>query len=119
MALVAGKISSTWFHRLTMTLHPEPFGPEVLDGLVAEGLVEGCHNIWANNYAVMYRSLVILEGNSEITTRIIFLNGFIQLGKKVLLADFSPPLKYLIPKKEGLMFSYPTKAGSKAVLPLF
>ena len=84
-----------------MTGHPE--------------LVEGCRNICANNYAIMYRGLATLEGNS----RIFFLKGFIQLGKKGLLADFSPNLKYLILGKEGSMFSYPTKAGSKAALHFF
>ena len=40
MATIAKRVPSTWFDRLTMTGHPEP--------------VEGCRNVCANNYVVVY-----------------------------------------------------------------
>jgi hypothetical protein len=42
MAIIAERITNTWFDRLTMTGHPE--------------LVEGFRNVCANNYVVMYSS---------------------------------------------------------------
>ena len=40
MTIIAERIPGTWFDKLTMTGHPE--------------LVEGCRNVCANNYVVMY-----------------------------------------------------------------
>jgi hypothetical protein len=46
MTIIAERIPGTWFDRLTMTGHPE--------------LVEGCHNVCANNYVVMYKSKTVV-----------------------------------------------------------
>ncbi len=68
MTVIAERIPNTWFDRLTMTGHPEPFdSPFVLrfskdEWRLRTGFVEGCRNVCANNYVVMYNySLIILQ----------------------------------------------------------
>jgi len=54
---IAERMPNTWFDRLTMTDHLviESYRPE---------LIEGCRNVCANNYAVMYKEyyFVLLQG---------------------------------------------------------
>ena len=66
MTIIAERIPGTWFDRLTpfgpSTVRPEPFdSPFVLrfskdEWRLRTGFVEGCRNVCANNYVVMYRS---------------------------------------------------------------
>jgi len=62
MTIIAERIPSTWFERLTMTGHPEsfdsPFALSLSKGerFAQDRLVEGYRNVCANNDVVMYRS---------------------------------------------------------------
>ena len=70
MTIIAERIPSTWFDRLTMTGHPELFdSPFVLrfskdEWRLRTGFVEGYRNVCANNYVVMYKieENLILKG---------------------------------------------------------
>ena len=60
MIIIAKRIHSTWFDRLTMTGHPEPFDATFALSLskgercAQDRLVEGCRNVCANNYVFIY-----------------------------------------------------------------